>query len=352
MKIALITDTHFGGRGDSLPFDKFFRKFYEQVFFPKIDELGITRVIHLGDTFDRRKFINFNSLKNCRDYFFDPLQQRNIQMDMIVGNHDTYFKNTNAVNSPELLLTDYTNIVAHSRPQSIQVDNLSILIMPWICSDNYQECLTSIDQTLSPVLFGHLELDGFIMHKGLQNEGGMDPGIFKKFDLVCSGHFHHRSSRDNITYLGNPYPLTWNDFDDPRGFHIFDTETLELEFIENPHQMFTKILYDDSRTDYDDLDAAQFAEQMIKLVIINKTDFYKFDKFLDRLYKHNPLELKIIEDFSEFEADAIGDENLDLEDTLSLLNGFVDSVSTDADKDRIKTLLKDLYLEAQSGETT
>jgi DNA repair exonuclease SbcCD nuclease subunit len=350
MKIALITDTHFGGRGDSLPFDKFFRKFYEHVFFPKLDELGITRVIHLGDTFDRRKFINFNSLKNCRDYFFDPLLERDIQVDMIVGNHDTYFKNTNEVNSPDLLLTDYTNIVAHSRPKSIQVDNLSILIMPWICSENYQECLDSIDQTLSPVLFGHLELDGFIMHKGLQNEGGMDPDIFKKFDLVCSGHFHHRSSRGNITYLGNTYPLTWNDFDDPRGFHIFDTETLELEFIENPYQMFTKILYDDTKTDYDDVDAAQFAEQMIKLVIINKSDFYKFDKFLDRLYKHNPLELKIIEDFSEFEADAIGDENLDLEDTLSLLNGFVDSVSTDADKDRIKALLKDLYLEAQHGD--
>lgn len=349
MKVALITDTHFGGRGDSLPFDAYFRKFYTNVFFPKLDELGITRVIHLGDTFDRRKFINFNSLKSCREYFFEPLQQRNIQVDMLVGNHDTYFKNTNDVNSPELLLTDFTNVIPHSQPTTIQVDNLSILMLPWICADNYAECLQVIDSTTAPVLFGHLELAGFIMHKGMSNDHGMDPGIFKKFDLVCSGHFHHRSSRDNITYLGNPYPLTWNDFDDPRGFHIFDTETLQLEFVENPYQMFTKILYDDTKTDYDDVDVAQYAEQMIKLVIINKTDFYKFDKFLDRLYKQNPLELKIIEDFSEFEAEAIGDEDLDLEDTLSLLHGFVDSVETDADRERIKALLKDLYLEAQHG---
>jgi DNA repair exonuclease SbcCD nuclease subunit len=349
MKVALITDTHFGGRGDSLPFDNFFRKFYTDVFFPKIDELGITRVIHLGDTFDRRKFINFNSLRSCREYFFDPLQERDIQLNVIVGNHDTYFKNTNEVNSPDLLLTDYTNIVTHSKPRTIQVDNLNILMMPWICADNYAECMDAISGSTAPVLFGHLELSGFVMHKGMPNDGGMDPKVFDRFDLVCSGHFHHRSRDKNIVYLGNPYPLTWNDYDDPRGFHIFDTETLELEFIENPYQMFTKILYDDTKTDYSTLDCSQFADQMIKLVIINKTDFYKFDLFLDRLYKQNLLELKIIEDFSEFEADALDDE-IDLEDTISLLNGFVDGVETDADKSRIKNLLKELYVEAQHQE--
>lgn len=350
MKVALITDTHFGGRGDSIPFDNYFRRFYAEVFFPKIDELGIDRVIHLGDCFDRRKFINFNSLKSCREYFFDELRRRDITVEMLVGNHDTYFKNTNDVNSPALLLTDYNNILPISKPSIINVDGLDIVMMPWICADNYAECMEVIKTTTAPVLFGHLELAGFVMHKGMPNEGGMDAKIFDKFDLVCSGHFHHRSSDNNIVYLGNPYPLTWNDYDDPRGFHIFDTETLELEFIENPFQMFTKIHYDDSKVDYDDVDCAQYANQMIKLVIINKTDFYKFDKFLDRLYKQNPLELKIIEDFSEFEAEALGDDDLDLEDTLSLLHGFVEGVETDADKDRIKTLLKDLYLEAQHQE--
>ena len=350
MKVALITDTHFGGRGDSIPFDLYFKRFYSEVFFPKLDELGINRVIHLGDCFDRRKFINFNSLKSCREYFFDELRNRDITVEMLVGNHDTYFKNTNDVNSPALLLSDYTNILPISKPSIINVDGLEIVMMPWICSENYAECLDVINSTTAPVLFGHLELAGFVMHKGMPNEGGMDAKIFSKFDLVCSGHFHHRSSDGNIVYLGNPYPLTWNDFDDPRGFHVFDTDTLQLEFIQNPFEMFTKILYDDSKIDYDEFDCSVFANQMIKLIIINKTDFYKFDKFLDRLYKQNPLELKIIEDFSEFEAEALGDDDLDLEDTLSLLNGFVDGVETDADKSRIKTLLKDLYLEAQYNE--
>jgi hypothetical protein len=102
--------------------------------------------------------------------------------------------------------------------------------------------------------------------------------------------------------------------------------------------------------DPDQIDVSMFADKLVKLVIINKNDFYKYDRFMDRLYKQNILELKIIEDFSEFEADALTDEDINLEDTVSLLNGFVDGVETDADKPRIKNLLKELYIEAQHAE--
>ena len=46
--------------------------------------------------------------------------------------------------------------------------------------------------------------------------------------------------------LGNPYQMFWNDVDDKRGFHIFDTETNELEFIENPYTIFERIYYEDN----------------------------------------------------------------------------------------------------------
>ena len=350
MKIALVTDTHFGARSDSLPFDNFFRKFYNEVFFPTLARERITTVIHLGDCFDRRKYINFNILKNCREYFFNELEERGMVVHMLAGNHDTYFKNTNEVNSLDLLLNEYNNIVTYDSPDILELDNFSILMMPWICADNYAECMDAIKNSTAPVLMGHLELAGFVMHKGMASEGGMDPKIFDKFDLVCSGHFHHRSRNKNIQYLGNPYEMTWNDYDDPRGFHILDTVTQELTFIENPYRMFVRYVYDDAKIDPDSIDASMFAEKMVKLVVANKNDFYKFDQLIDRLYKQNLLELKIIEDFSEFEAEALGDENLDIEDTMSLLNSFVDSSETDADKPRIKTLLKELYVEAQNQE--
>jgi DNA repair exonuclease SbcCD nuclease subunit len=349
-KVCLITDTHFGARSDSVPFDNFFRKFYEECFWPKIDELGIKTIFHLGDCFDRRKYINFNTLKSCREYFFDAAKERNVQVVMIVGNHDTFFKNTNNVNSPGLLLQDYDNITAYSGPVEYSVDGLSILLMPWVCTDNYNECMEALKIAKSPVLFGHFEIAGFQMYKGHENDEGFNPNLFNSFDLVCSGHFHHRSSNGNIHYLGNPYELTWADFDDPRGFHIFDTSSLQLDFVRNPYSIFTKYYYDDTKEDPLSVDTSTFANQHVKIIVINKTDFYKFDQFIERIYKHNPLELKIIEDLSEFESEALGNDDVDLEDTLTLLSQYVDSLETDADKDRIKTLMKTLYVEAQNYE--
>ena len=273
-------------------------------------------------------------------------------MDMIIGNHDTFFKNTNDVNSPELLLKEYPNIGTYSSPKIVQYDGLNILIQPWICADNYDESAKLINSKVAKVCFGHLELSGFVMFKGQSTQiehGGMDPATFKDYDLVCSGHFHHKHGRGNVQYLGNPYQLFWNDFEDDRGFHIFDTKTLSLEFIKNPYTIFEKIMYDDTKQDYDKHETEYCAGKNIKLIVVNKNDFVKYDRFIDRLYKQNPLELKIIEDFSEFETEAL-DENIDLEDTMTVLSNYVDSIETDADKERLKGLLRTLYVEAQHYE--
>jgi DNA repair exonuclease SbcCD nuclease subunit len=347
-KVALVTDTHFGARSDSIPIDNFIRKFYEECFWPEIDRNEIRTIFHLGDCFDRRKYINFNTLKSCREYFFDQAKKRDIQLVMIVGNHDTFFKNTNGVNAHSLLLKEYDNILAYSGPTDYSISGRTILLMPWICTENYEESMDALKTTDSKVCFGHFEIAGFQMYKGHENDDGFDPNIFSRFDIVCSGHYHHRSNNGNIHYLGNPYELTWADYDDPRGFHIFDTKDLSLEFIQNPFNIFSKIYYDDTKDiSYSKED---FEGKHLKLIVVNKTDHYKFDKFLEKIYQSNPLELKIIEDLSEFESDALDDENLDLEDTMSLLSQYVDSLETEANKDRIKTIMKTLYVEAQNIE--
>jgi len=352
MKIALVTDTHFGARSDSQPFDNYFKKFYDEIFFPEIDKRNITQIIHLGDCFDRRKYINFNSLSNCKKYFFNQAESRGIDMDMIIGNHDTFYKNTNDVNSPNLLLGEYPNIRTYDKAEVVQYDGLDILLMPWICADNYEHSMKMIESKAAKVCFGHLELAGFIMFKAQEahiEHGGTDPNVFKNFKLVCSGHFHHRHGKGNIEYIGNPYQLFWNDFEDDRGFHIFDTKTLKLEFIKNPNTIFEKYYYDDEKEDPLSVDISRFQSKVIKLIVLNKKDYLKFDKFVEEIYKQNPIELKIIEDFSEFEAEAI-DESVNLEDTMTLLSNYVDSVETDADKGRLKGILKTLYVEAQHYE--
>ena len=345
MKVAIITDQHFGARNDSIAFLDFFEKFYDNTFFPALDANAIDTVLVLGDTFDRRKYVNFYALDRAKKMFFDKLEERGIRVHMLAGNHDTYYKNTNEVNSPDLLLVEYGNIDVISKPETIVIDGTSICMMPWICPENYQESLDHIKNTKAEICMGHFEIAGFAMYRGMESHDGLAKETFEKFDMVFSGHYHHRSSDKHIHYLGNPYELTWQDYNDPRGFHLFDLDTRELEFICNPYRMFERIEYNDKDQEPVDLDALELEQKYVKLVVVNKNDFYKFDKFIQKLYNKGCHEIKIIEDMSEFQDGEIGEE-LNLEDTVSVLTHYIDSIETDVDKEQIKTYMRTLYTEA------
>ena len=223
MKIALITDQHFGGKSDSNSFNDFIEKFYTNQFFPYLKENNIHTVIDLGDTFDRRKYVNFAILDKVRQYYFDVMREQHIQLHSIVGNHSTYYRNTNSVNSSNLLYGHYDNIEVYSEATTISLDGTIIDLIPWINSENYESTMYFIKHSKAQVAFGHLEVEGFAMYKNYVAESGIAKDVFKGYELVASGHYHHKSSKDNVYYLGAPYEITWNDYDDPRGFHIFDT---------------------------------------------------------------------------------------------------------------------------------
>jgi len=345
LKVAIITDQHFGARNDSVAFLDFYQQFYDNTFFPTLDASDIDSVLILGDTFDRRKYVNFYSLDRSKKMFFDQLEKRNIKVYMIAGNHDTYFKNTNEVNSPELLLAEYTNIALINKASDIVVHDTSVCFVPWICPDNYDESLQVINSSKAEVCMGHFEIAGFAMYRGMESHEGLSKDLFKKFDMVFSGHYHHRSNDSHIYYLGNPYELTWQDFNDPRGFHLFDLQTRELEFIGNPYTMFERIEYDDSLVDPSISSYNNLKNKYVKVIVVNKNDLYKFDKFITKVYDSNPYEVKIIENFSEYSEGEI-DSDINLEDTLDVLSTYVDSIETDYDKEKIKSFMKSLYTEA------
>jgi DNA repair exonuclease SbcCD nuclease subunit len=281
--------------------------------------------------------------------FFDRLADAGINVYMLAGNHDTYYKNTNNVNSPDLLLREYSNITVIDSPTTINLSGTEICMMPWICPDNYQESLDEMKNTKADICMGHFEIAGFSMYRGMESHEGLDKKIFDKFDLVFSGHYHHRSNDGHVFYLGNPYELTWQDFNDPRGFHLFDLQTRGLQFVENPYRMFERVEYNDKEQDPVDLDTLDLSQKYIKLVIVNKTDFYKFDKFINKLYNKGCHEIKIIEDMSEFQDGEVGEE-INLEDTLSVLSHYIDSIETDVDKEQVKTFMRTLYTEAVNVE--
>lgn len=356
MKVALITDQHFGARNDSVSFLDFYERFYDDTFFSIIDRDSIDCVLILGDTFDRRKYVNFYTLHRAKKMFFDKLAERNIKVYMLAGNHDTYFKNTNHVNSVRLLLREYENITVLDEPTTIYLgdDNqYPICMIPWICADNYDKCFKIINDTPSSLCMGHFEIAGFAMYKGMESHEGLSKESFNKFEYVFSGHYHHRSSDGHITYLGNPYELTWSDYNDPRGFHIFDLHDRSLRFIENPHRMFHKLHYNDRDKTYEevvDISLDQYKDGFIKVIVHEKTNPYWFDVLIERLEKLGISGIQVVDD--NLNLNLEDDEEIvnQAEDIETMLGKYVESIETPVDKKDVYKLMSTLYNEALSIE--
>lgn len=344
MKVLLITDQHFGVRNDNQAYINMYKKFYGEIVIPFIKNYGIKDIICLGDTFDKRKSINFMSLDEAKEMWFSPLNSMGVKMHMLVGNHDIYYKNTLRINAPRELLAEYDNITVYDTATSVDFDGRDILLLPWICDGNRDGTYKKISDSTADVCMGHLELDGFEAHPGAFMTGGMDPNIFGKFDKVFSGHFHQKSKKGNIQYLGNPYQLYWNDYAQKRGFHVFDTDTLKTTFYRNPFDMFHKLYYRDG------LDSSVSMEEIkgtyVKLIVEEKGEQIKFDHVLRALQDAEPADLKIVEDLGvELES---GVEIVETEDTLTMLENYIDEIDVMADKNSIKAIMKSLYVEACS----
>lgn len=337
MKVCIITDTHYSARKSSKLFQDYFELFYKNVFFPYLEENNIDTVLHLGDAFDSRKSIDFSGLEWTQRVVLEPLSKYNVHL--LTGNHDCFLKNTNKINSPELLLQQYSNITVYSEPSEVTIGNLKVIFVPWINQENEKQTLDLINKTTAKVCMGHLELNGFVAHKGHVMEDSRDPIPFTKFDKVFSGHFHSRSDNGKIFYIGNPYEIYFNDVDEERGFIVFDTETLEHEHVNNPYKLHYQLYYED--TDYRHLDYTTYINKIVKVIVRKKTNVRKFEKFIELLNNANVAELKIVE-YSEL-PEVENFESLETEDTFSILNRFVDDSEIDLDKSKVKSIISDLY---------
>ena len=350
MKIAILNDTHCGIRNSSEVFLNNAEEFYNKVFFPECEKQNIKQIVHLGDYYDHRKFVNFKALNQNRRVFLDQLRKNNMTMDIIPGNHDTYYKNTNELNALKECLGHYMNeIHIVMEPAVMQYGSLSMALLPWICADNYDQSMNFIRDCKADWLGAHLELANFEIGRGILAPHGMDAKIFKKFEQVLSGHYHTASRRDNIWYLGNPMEFFWSDAHDPKFFHVLDTETRQIEKIQNTYTLFEKIVYNDKEMDYNNYNK-NLSKKFVKVVVSEKTDPFTFDRFIDNIQNQDIYELKIAENFNEFMGANVDDEEVNFEDTTEIVDSYIEAVDTDLDKDKIKIQMRELMTEAQALE--
>ena len=350
MKIAILNDTHCGIRNSSEIFLNNAEQFYNNVFFPECEKYNVKQIVHLGDYYDHRKFVNFKALNHNRRIFLDQIRKRGMSMDIIPGNHDTFYKNTNELNSLKECLGHYMNEVhIIMEPTVMQYDSLKLRLLPWICQDNYDLCMNFIRDCRADWIGSHLELNGFEVMRGLTNKHGMDPKLFSRFEMVLSGHYHCSSKKDNIWYLGSQMEFFWSDAHDAKYFHILDTETREMTKIRNPYTLFEKILYNDEEMDYNNYNK-DLTNKFVKVIVVNKTDPFIFDRFIDNIQNQKIYELKIAENFNEFIGANVEDENMSFEDTAEIVDTYIDAVDTDLDKNKIKVEMRQLMTEAQALE--
>jgi len=296
MKAIILNDTHFGYKADSVIVLEYFLQFFEQQLFPYIKENNIKTIFHLGDVFDRRKYINFKTLYEVRKRFFEPLQEMGVKVIAICGNHDTYFRNNNNVNSLEEIASKYSNWEIYSEPTEIQLSTGCVALLPWINPENEDQAAKFLSETSCSILLGHLELFGFQSIRGIFIDQGHDPKHFDKFEFVLSGHYHIKSSRDNIHYLGTQYEMAFSDVEESKGFHTFDFASRTLEFIKNPKKLFYTFDYYEDKPEV--LDYSKFKDCYVKIFIKNRTKAAPFEKYMDKFYEAGVAELAVTEEVS------------------------------------------------------
>jgi len=346
MKAVIINDTHFGYKADSAVVLDYFLSFCEGQLFPYMKENNIKTLFHLGDVFDRRKYINFKTLNEVRMRFFEPLQEMGVKCIAICGNHDTYFKNNNNVNSLEEVVSRYGNWEIYSKPEEIQTSAGCVALVPWISPELEEETAKFLSTTTCSVLFGHLELCGFQSIRGVFIEQGYDPKHFDKFEYVLTGHYHVKSSRENVHYLGTQYQMAFSDVKEEKGFHVFDFVERSLTFIENPKKLFYTLDYNEDITE--NLDYSKYKDCYVKVFIKKRTKAQAFEKYIDKFYDAGVLELAVTEEVNA-NPDVIA---VDVhKDTLELLHEEIATINEKSvDKNVLANIINTAYNSALSKD--
>ena len=362
MKVAIITDMHWGVRNDSDFVYQNQKRFYEELFFPYLKKHDIKHVINGGDITDRRKYINFKTLNRLRKEYIDVLESMGVKQHNIIGNHDVFYKNTNEINSLSELFNDkpIDNFNIYTEVQHVEIDGRKILMVPWINRENEDESLKRILESDAEIAIGHLEISGFQMYSfSIPYPHGYGADLFNNFKMVLSGHFHHKSKKGNIQYLGSPSQYTWSDHGDKRGFHVLDTDTLELEYIENPFTLFHKFYYNDENIK-SPVDRKKMINKVkaaaadkkgcyIKLIVEKKDNEKLYDNILDIMYAADFADFKIVDNLIlDVDVDGAIDQEEAKKDTLTIMKENVDEQELkDEDKKSLKILFENLHRSAQ-----
>lgn len=351
MKIGILSDSHLGARNNCEIFNNHFLKFFDEIFFPYLEQHNIKTVFHLGDLGEYRKNVNTMIIDSWNKNIFERLKDYSCYF--ISGNHDIFYRQSNHITLQSSLNLDKIfgiNIIT-SEPETITIDERKIDLIPWISNSNKDVITNFIKQSSSPLLFGHLETSGALMSPGQYcRDSHLENSIISKYHKVLSGHFHLRSEINNIIYIGNSYDIIWSDYGAKKGFVVLDTDTLELEYIDNPYQIFEKINFDEI-IKHKHIDFDQYSKKHLKVYISPQSKKSKVESFITHLEKVNPLSVIIQETGAQSVIDKTFISENSSKETIFYIRSYLDNLFSNQqlhlNKDDLIKTMNDIYIQAQ-----
>ncbi len=335
MKLAIITDTHQGCRSGSSIFREYMKWYYSEILFPYMEENLISNLLHGGDFFDDRNSIKLADIDFVTNWFAKELVKRRIHLHVILGNHDVAFRNTNRIHSLSILKAAAPdNITVYEEAELVEFDGQKYAMVPWINVENRESTkafLDGIEDKANTIILGHFEIVGMKMYaNSIRCDHGLQPIEFEGFKKVLSGHFHHKSEVQNILYLGSTFHLTWQDYGDPRGFHVFDTKTRDFEFVENEYCLFVEVAFDKEvfgkMTDAEYEEA--FGSRFVKIVVTDPDyDKVALMDVVSRINRTKPHDLVVQNDtiLNQGEEEGETTEEKVLENTSKTTAEYIES---------------------------
>jgi len=362
--IPFITDTHFGNKSFNKNVFESMMLFFEEQFFPWCLKNNIKNVIHCGDLVHNRNLIDLWINQQIKNRFFKFFEENNINLHILVGNHDLYYKSSMEINYLIENTREFSHVHIYDKQEKIQIGKYSFLMVPWVINTkefNFKET--------ADICCGHFETIGFKMTSNMYADDGFQVGDFDKFKLTFSGHFHIKSTKKNVHYIGTQYPITWNDYGETKGFYTLGKD-FKLKYIDNKvNPKFLKIYYSEldgeqkisvagikkrSLIDINIDEAVKLAkENYCKLILKNVEHQALVDSFYQSLvtvsrdaYKIEIIDSnEIIESFDVSEIEEQIQEETDLETTVSSYLGGM-TFEQDIDKNYLIEMFQELYKES------
>lgn len=336
MKYAILGDIHFKKLKTELE-----RSYREKVLYfvsKTLEERKIDNVIQLGDFFDDRKNLDVFEFVKTQEYYKKYFGKIDSFLTL-TGNHDSYLKNTNDINSTSIFQQLFPNFFCISEIKELPFG----LIVPWINESNIEQFNEAI-QKKHKYCFGHFEINSFSMVKGFEETHGLSSALFNNCDKVFSGHFHLVQDKNNISYVGSLFQNDRNDINDIKRILILDTDTDEIEEIKIPFELFKRVSINSEDDMTDDL-IDSFDEKIVDIVF-NVPKSLKREKYMDKIIDAaTTFEFNII-DNSELCKEAI-DMNVENEEIGEIFTDFLKISDTidDKRKEALNTVFTDIYKE-------